>query len=166
MHCGTGQSSNNKLPFLAWWGQGHTQMIYHEDVFPNLVWDYICTSGNNTWVLSRSQGQLLSNLSSLMGKFSGSSIFWQAFCHSQCFLRIFGHFCGKTQPITKVCLCDSNQRWQDGLHLLSEKPNPSPCFAPLVFSTAEGGREPCRWDLAMMGWREAWKNGANDHVMS
>ena len=30
--------------------------------------------------------------------------------------------------------------FKDGLHLLSEKPNPSPCFAPLVFSTAEGGR--------------------------
>lgn len=37
MHRGTGQSSNNQLPFLAWWGQGHTQMIYHEDVFPNLL---------------------------------------------------------------------------------------------------------------------------------
>ena len=54
---------------------------------------------------------------------------------------------------------------QDGLHLLSEKPSPSPCFAPLVFSTAEGGKEPCLWDLEMTGWRDAWKIGANDHVM-
>ena len=153
---GTGQSSNNKLPFLAWWGQGHSRGCLPKST----------SAAVNTWVLSRSQGQILSKYPSWWASFQDHQFFWQAFCHSLCFLRIFGHFCGKTQPITKVCLCDSNQRWQDGLHLLSEKPNPSPCFAPLVFSTAEGGREPCRWDLAMMGWREAWKNGANDHVMS
>ena len=161
MHCGTGQSSNNKLPFLAWWGQGHTQMIYHEDVFPNLP--------QQQWTPGfclGAQGQILSKYPSWWASFQDHQFFDRHFAIHYVFLRIFGHFCGKTQPITKVCLCDSNQRWQDGLHLLSEKPNPSPCFAPLVFSTAEGGREPCRWDLAMMGWREAWKKWANDHVMS
>ena len=78
-----------------------------------------------------------------VASFQDHQFFDRHFAIHYVFLRIFGHFCGKTQHrITKVCLCDSNQRWQDGLHLLSEKPNPSPCFAPLVFSTAEGGREP------------------------